>query len=125
MGLICRMGTLSLSSRIPFDLCSYYDQVLFTADLRSFATYGLPSPTPSPVKPGVSPKTPSSAATPPSKRKRGFKTLDLFEAETEGDMLPQLPPVGADDAGEVPVGIADTMAERVKRRRRGAAGPPA
>ncbi|KAI1794586.1 DNA glycosylase [Ganoderma leucocontextum] len=117
------------------DYAGWAHSVLFTSDLKSFASYGLASPsTPStPSTPCLTPDrhsssqdspgiaTPTDASTPKSgKRKRGGSNRSLGSktrvAEIE-ETLVQLQAVAED---VVPEGTGDlSLADRVKRRRRG------
>lgn len=93
--------------------------VLFTADLKAFASYGLDSPVPSDTSSAVATPARSLTATPtsgteaasPTKRKRG-KPSALLETATILDQ----PVFDGHEAANVEY----TLAERVKRRRRGA-----
>ena len=91
-------------------------QVLFTADLKSFSSYGLPSPSPTPVptpskkaKPVLDPSValPTPPLTPSlgsRKRKQEFRHSSLEEPTSQAKTVVQVSQV--------------SMADRVKRRRR-------
>ena len=91
-------------------------QILFTADLKSFSTYGLPTPSSS-VTPASNSPQPSAGPldfkeTPPTpKRKRK-------QVKTETKNVTLTSTVVVNDTLELE---GDNLAERVKRRRRGVA----
>ncbi|GJE90882.1 8-oxoguanine DNA glycosylase [Phanerochaete sordida] len=94
--------------------------VLFTSDLKAFASYGLDSPVPSDSTTAVATPTGSLPATPmqspsPSKRKRGKKVA--VQEETVAVTAAVFERLSATE-GAVEVEYF-TLAERVKRRRRG------
>ena len=115
--------------------CSNSKQVLFTSDLKSFASYGLASPsgTSTPATPGLTPDrstsssedggevaTPLSTPDPQSgKRKRGGPKRSRFETpvskveETLAQLETAVEVTLPDGSGEL------SLADRVKRRRRG------
>ncbi|KAI0672987.1 DNA glycosylase [Trametes maxima] len=104
--------------------------VLFTSDLKSFASYGLPS---SPATPSMTPDgsstssgnslvaTPSSeaSATPASKKRKRKQSKTASTASPNGyvEVVDALPELSLDAPGH-------SLAERVKRRRRGAIPSP-
>ncbi|KAI0807592.1 DNA glycosylase [Fomes fomentarius] len=114
------------------DYAGWAHSVLFTADLKSFASYGLPSLS-TPSTPGLTPgrgsvssgdsptaSTPTSSMSPLKRKrpqaKRGGRKLEPPSSEMD-EVLPQL-----QDAVPNIVNSADSdlsLAERVKRRRRG------
>ncbi|PIL24206.1 hypothetical protein GSI_13959 [Ganoderma sinense ZZ0214-1] len=117
------------------DYAGWAHSVLFTSDLKSFASYGLASPsTPStPSTPGLTPDrhsassqdtagiaTPRDSMPKSGKRKRGGSNRSLEtktrEAEIE-ETLVQLEAVVEDAISEGTVDLS--LADRVKRRRRG------
>jgi N-glycosylase/DNA lyase len=96
-------------------------QVLFTADLKSFASYGLSTSSPSPEKVKHEPMATAEIlplATPPStKRKRASRVQNTAGVPDEDDELPQvgqkLEDVKLENGTE-----ANSLAGRVKQRRR-------
>ena len=116
---LCRLQSITIEQM----------QVLFTADLKSFASYGLPSPSvpPSPVLTPdrgstVSEDSPGpSTPLPPSSKKRKRvhpKRTDMknFTTSTEKDeTLAQLEP--AEKLSNITEDMS--LVDRVKRRRRG------
>ncbi|KIO26234.1 hypothetical protein M407DRAFT_74793, partial [Tulasnella calospora MUT 4182] len=101
------------------DYAGWAHSVMFTADLRSFADFGLPSPSPSA---SVSSKVDSSSVTPTKKRKaasaktsnsapspsKRARQADVEASSTTLDVTAAV----ADDAE------ASTLVERIKLRRR-------
>ncbi|EJD42201.1 DNA glycosylase [Auricularia subglabra TFB-10046 SS5] len=81
------------------DYAGWAHSVLFTADLKSFASYGIVAPTPSPAvspsKPGAATPLGASPSPSPTKRKRAARATAApvdstnieLDAETEGDDL--------------------------------------
>ncbi|KAM5534072.1 hypothetical protein V8D89_012253 [Ganoderma adspersum] len=116
------------------DYAGWAHSVLFTSDLKSFASYGLASPsTSTPSTPGLTPdrrsassqdspgvSTPTDVSTSKSgKRKRGASNRSLNSKTRESEIeetLVQLEAV-VEDAAEGAVDLS--LADRVKRRRRG------
>ncbi|KAI0273348.1 N-glycosylase/DNA lyase [Gloeopeniophorella convolvens] len=95
------------------DYAGWAHSVLFTADLKAFSDHGLPTPIPSPVKRQV--RTSQGAGDyfsvpTESPRKRGTKRARP-QPEPEVDVPP--PQIGGAPAVQM-----DSLAERVKRRRR-------
>jgi N-glycosylase/DNA lyase len=85
-------------------------QVLFTADLKAFSDYGLPTPTPSPSKQDVAISRPAEDyfSVPIRSRKRSAKKVQTQDTSERGSTLPI-----DHSAAE-----ASSLAERVKKRRR-------
>lgn len=86
-------------------------QVLFTADLKSFSTYGLPSPSPS-ASPEKVQKRRAAMLTPspsPSPRKR-----KVAKDEEQGRLIQPL----SVDHEVTAYAESDALVERVKKRRR-------
>ncbi|OBZ69320.1 N-glycosylase/DNA lyase [Grifola frondosa] len=101
------------------DYAGWAHSVLFTSDLKSFSSYGLSSPSPTPsVKPhradkGIAtpPDTPS-----PSLSKRKRSTLKHSAQRQSEDISISMPGESRPDESVEPEGL--NLADRVKRRRR-------
>jgi hypothetical protein len=113
MGGLCWLGTfggllVSLEERTDPLSCL---QVLFTADLKAFADYGLVTPNPSPKKQDASiyPAAPVHSA-----RKRSAKQVKTQDALKLGEGL------RTDDDSPAE---ASSLADRVKKRRRVSQAP--
>ena len=107
--------------------------VLFTADLKSFSTYGLPTPSPTPTpSPSKAASRASSEAiatialpTPPDtpsrspqkKRKRSRAATDLVQSSISNTVLKNEVIARRDSMVETEV-LLGSLAERVKQRRR-------
>jgi N-glycosylase/DNA lyase len=110
MGRLCRLGAFGEAlvtqrgQRADYGL-----QVLFTADLKAFSDYGLPTPTPSPSKIATFSQGKEDYFSAPihSQRKKRAKrvTQDALgeESALKTDVSPAEP---------------SSLAERIKRRRR-------
>ncbi|TDL24833.1 DNA glycosylase [Rickenella mellea] len=97
------------------DFAGWAHSVLFTADLRSFSSFGLPSPSPSPIKEirESTVKLPPTPSPSPRKRMRRDRVEDnLQKAENVLSGLSEFADVSTLDGD---------MADRVKKRRRVAA----
>ncbi|KZS91153.1 DNA glycosylase [Sistotremastrum niveocremeum HHB9708] len=117
----------SKMSKIWGPWAGWAHSVLFTADLKSFSTYGLPTPSPSPEKPrpsrAVSDTQLLTTPTKNGKRKRKdegapstflqeAKTEILSEAIAELELKAPMSDVASEDLS------MNSLAERVKRRKR-------
>ncbi|KAI0256938.1 DNA glycosylase [Lactifluus subvellereus] len=93
------------------DYAGWAHSVLFTADLKSFSDYGLPTPTPSPSKQDVAISRPAEdyfSVPVRSSRKQSAKKVRTRDTSERGGALPI-------DHGAAE---ASSLAERVKKRRR-------
>jgi len=93
------------------DYAGWAHSVLFTADLKAFSDYGLPTPTPSPSKQDIAISRPAEdyfSVPIRSSRKRSAKKVRIQDTSERGGALPI-----DHSAAE-----ASSLAERVKKRRR-------
>ena len=111
MGRLCRLGAFS-EVLVPQKgkRADYSLQVLFTADLKAFSDYGLPTPTPSPSKIASFSQGKEDYFSAPvhSQRKKRAKRVRTQDAlGEEGTSYTDVSPVEP-----------SSLAERIKRRRR-------
>ena len=111
MGRLCRLGAfgealvLRRRKRADFDL-----QVLFTADLKAFSDYGLPTPTPSPSKVASVSQGKEGYFSAPVHSQRKKRTKQVRTQDTLGEKSASYTDVSPAELS--------SLAERIKRRRR-------
>jgi N-glycosylase/DNA lyase len=111
MGRLCRLGAFG-EALVPQrgKRADHGLQVLFTADLKAFSDYGLPTPTPSPSKVAAFSQGKEdyfSAPIHPQRKKRAKKVRSQ-------DALGE----GSASYTDVSPAEPSSLAERIKRRRR-------
>jgi N-glycosylase/DNA lyase len=112
MGGLCRLGTFG-EALVPRKgtHADYCRQILFTAELKAFSDYGLPTPSPSPSKvANFSQGNPEDYFPAPvhSQRKRRAKLIRSRDALGQGSA----------SSTDVSPAEPSSLAERVKKRRR-------
>lgn len=111
MGRLCRLGAFG-EVLVPQrgKRADYSLQVLFTADLKAFSDYGLPTPAPSPSKVATFSQGKEDYFSAPNHSQRKKRTKQVRAQDA----------LGEESASYTDVSPAEpsSLAERIKRRRR-------